>query len=439
MNRRDFLASGAGGTLGAALTGGIDGTGSGRAVPGSEAQAGTRDAGASGGLPSAQAADAESGFRAQFVRLQQEVFLNAAGGTPLGAFAQQGLRAYEDFWRLGPADGRGAAFNEMLSDTRSGLARLIGAAPEEIALVQCTKQGEQIVLDGLPELRSGGNIVTNDLHFSGSLHNLIGLRGVGVDVRIVRSSDWQTDLEAMSAAIDDDTALVSVTLVSNVNGHVEPMRAIADLARARGAHVYADVIQAAGIVPIDVEAMGIDFAAGNGYKWLFGPHGTGFLYVRRELQGTALADRLFPGHVQHNYPPWIDPPIAGEPDFVYTQADDAQRYQPGHVAYLCYAAVQRGLERIESVGVDNALRHTVALNQRLYAGLDPDRYECISPHRDRSPIITFRGPAGPGVLDALQASNVVVSYSPGPQIRVSPALFNNESDVDALIAVLESV
>ena len=88
----------------------------------------------------------------------------------------------------------------------------------EIAFVQCTKHGEQIVLDGLPALRTGGNVVTNDLHFSGSLHHLVGLRRAGIDVRIVRSAGWQTDVAAMAESIDDDTALVSVTLISNVNG-----------------------------------------------------------------------------------------------------------------------------------------------------------------------------------------------------------------------------
>jgi selenocysteine lyase/cysteine desulfurase len=428
MNRRSFLASGAGGVLGVSLAPQAVAAGDDADVAGI--------AGESGGH---SVSPASSQVRDLFPRAQAEVFLNAAGGTPLSTFAERGLRGYEDFWRLGPADGRGAAFGARLDETRAGIAALLGAHPEEIALVQCTKHGEQIVLDGLPSLREGGNVVTNDLHFSGSLHNLIGLRRAGLDVRIVRSRDWRTDLDAMADAIDDATALVSVTLVSNVNGHIEPIREIAELAHARGAWVYADIIQAAGIVPLDMAAMGIDFAAGNGYKWLFGPHGTGFLYVRRELQGTALQDRLFPGHVGYNYPPWTDTPDAGEPDFIYTPPDDAQRYQPGHLAYLCYAALHEGLGFIDATGVERARQHSVALNQRLLAGLDEVRYECISPHVDRSPIIAFRGPEGDGMLQALQGSNVVVSYSSGGQVRVSPAIYNDEADIDALIEVLQQV
>jgi len=427
MNRRDFIATGAGGALGAALP---------RPQGAAKSETTTAAAAAPESGAAAGEGSAVQASRGQFPRLQNEVFLNAAGGTPLGGFVEPGLRDYEDWWRLGPGDGRGAAIGDLLDETRGGLARLIGAHANEIAFVQCTKEGEQIVLDGLPALRAGGNVVTNDLHFNGSLHNLVGLREAGMDVRIVRSENWRTNVDAMAAAIDDDTALVSVTLVSNVNGHIEPVRAIADIAHAHGAHVYADIIQAAGVFPLDVEALGIDFAAGNGYKWLFGPHGTGFLYVRQDLQGTVLEDRAFPGHMSHNYAPWVDAPDPQLPAFPYTGRADAQRYQTGHQAYLCYAALHRGLAFVDEVGVANALAHSVVLNQRLLAGLDTVRYTCISPHVDRSPIITFRGQAGLDVAGALQATNVVVALGAGPQIRVSPAVFSDAGDIDALIAVL---
>ena len=433
MNRRDFLAVGAGGALGSAFN-----RPGGDAVEPEPSRVAGEAAGSRSTQPSEQIA---SSARRLFPRLENEIFLNAAGGTPLGAFAEAGLRGFEDFWRLGPDEGRGESFAAMLSETRAGIAEILGARSEEIAFVQCTKQGEQIVLDGLPALREGGNVVTNDLHFAGSLHNLIGLRRAGLDVRIVASRDWRTDVDAMRAAIDDETALVSVTLVSNVNGHVEPIRELADIAHAHGAHVYADVIQAAGIVPVDVREMGIDFAAGNGYKWLFGPHGTGYLYVREELQGEVLEDRLFPGHVGYNYEPWVEAPDPDESDFLFEVPTDAQRYQPGHLPYLCYAAVREGMGFIDDLGVENVRSHSVNLNSRLLDALDPDRYACISPHVDRSPIITFRF-NDPGAVvdlaDRLSAANLVVSLSGSGRIRVSPAIFNNEDDVDALIEVLGS-
>ena len=216
MNRRNFLAAGVGGAMSVPLAG-WPAKGNGLLIQ-RRPQAGVRDL---------------------FPRLQREAFLNAAGGTPLSTFAEEGLRSHEDMWRWGRGDGRGEAFGEMLTDTRARFAQLIGARPSEISFVQCTKAGEQIVLDSVDSIKSGGSIVTNDLHFNGSLHNLIGLKKAGRDVRIVRARDWRIDLAEMEAAIDKKTALVTVTLVSNINGHVEDVRALSDIAHRNGALIFA--------------------------------------------------------------------------------------------------------------------------------------------------------------------------------------------------------
>ena len=408
MNRRDFFAVGLTGALSAATFG-------------------------KGQRQTATTQNEE--IRDAFPRLKEETYLNAAGMMPLGTFSLEGLHQYLAFQQLGPADGRGTYVRDMQSQIRSLFAALIGAEESEVGLVHCTKAGEQIVLDALEELRQGKNIVTNDLHFTGSLHNLIGLQQAGRDVRIVRARDWAVPFEAMEAAIDDRTALVAVSLVSNINGHVEDIEALSRLAHAHGALVYADIIQAAGIVPLDVKQMGIDVAACSCYKWLYGVHGTGFLFVRQALQGTRLPDHLFPGRAHHNYAPWVEHVDAAHGDFIYEARHDARRYQPGHVSYLGYCAAYEGLKFLQEVGVENALAHSMRLNHRLKAQLDPDRYRCISPDVDRSPIITFITKDPDAVRQRLMEAKVVVSLG-GNRMRVSPALYNNEADIDLLTEVL---
>src|SRR5437867_11957174 len=99
---------------------------------------------------------------------------------------------------------------------------------------------------------SGGNLVTNDLRYAGSIHDYIGRRKAGMDVRIVKHRDWRIELRDMERVVDRKTKLVSITLVSNVNGWDEDAKALSDLAHSHGAFVYADIIQAAGSVPVDV-------------------------------------------------------------------------------------------------------------------------------------------------------------------------------------------
>ncbi len=411
MKRREFLASGLGGPLVAVAMG------RGNAVA---------------------YASKDEEIRAAFPRLEEQIYLNAAGMMPLSTFSEDGLRRYTEFQRLGSHNVRGEYVQEVQAEIRGLFANLVGAEPSEIGLVHCTKAGEQIALDALEGPEQGGNIVTNDLHFTGSLHNLIGLQKAGRDVRIVRAKDWQVSLEDMQAAIDDRTALVTVSLVSNINGHVEDMAALSKVAHAHGALVYADIIQAAGIVPIDVQALGIDIAACSCYKWLYGVHGTGFLFVSQKLQGKSLRDRLFPGHVRHNYSPWVEAADPLHDDFLYKTPEDATRYQPGHVSYLGYCAAYEGMKFIQRVGVDAALEHSLRLNRRLKSQLDPNRYPCISPHIEQSPIITFKTRESEAIRKRLGEANLVVSLG-GNRLRVSPALYNTEADIDALSTALTGV
>ncbi len=377
-----------------------------------------------------------SDHRSLFPWLSREVYINAARGTPMSSSSSAALDKYQELIRYGYGDGRGDHFRKVMARIRERYGQLIGAKESEVALIQCTKAGEQIVLDGLPKLRSGGNIVTNDFHYSGSLHNLIGLKKSGVDVRIVKGSDWTVAPEAMGAAIDDNTALLAITLVSNINGRIEPMKELAEMARAKGALIYADIIQAAGIMPLDVRKLGIDFAACSGYKWLFGIHGTGFLFVREEHQGSALADRLFPGHVTHNYTPWAATETDAEEGlYEYHAPTDARRYQPGHLNYMGFCSLYEGIELIHQIGVDNMLAHSVKLNRRLHSQLDLDRYPCISPHRDSSPIIAYLGSDNATLKALLNKAGVSVTFQ-GNRIRVSPAIYNTEEDMDLLASIM---
>ena len=394
--------------------------------------------------PTAENAPGSDTVRGWFPRMEEETYLNAAAATPLGAPTKAGIEAFEEYWTRGPGDGRGDDFGERLTRVRKSFARLVGARDEEIAFVQCTKAGEQIVLDGVEALRRGGNLVTNDLHFTGSLHNLEGLRRAGVDVRIVRSREFDLDVRAMAEAIDERTALVCVSHPSNVHGRLERLPELCELAHRHGALVYADIIQSAGATPLDLRALGVDFAACSAYKWLLATHGIGFLYVRAEHQGNALADRMFPGHVRHQYAPWTTKPAAAKPSaqvpvaerFSYRPPSDASRYQPGHPSYIGLYALSESLPLLEMIGVERVHAHSVALNARLLDGLDRERFTCISPRPGESTIVTLQVVGDPAPVRArLERARITVSFS-GRRIRVSPALYNQDRDVDRLLEVL---
>ncbi len=301
--------------------------------------------------------------RSLFPRAQQEVYLNAAAGTPAlqlcGARTEEVSRLLE----IGVVAGSSRLSEQSSFGDPRLFAQLIGVDRDEIGLVHCTKAGEQIVLDSYRRFETEATL--SRMTFTSAVRSTIWWDFVR---RVVISGSCATrtgkiDPHSMEEAMDGKTGLLAITLLSNLNGHLEDIRRLADRVHALGGLVYADIIQAAGIYPLAMREMGIDFAACSGYKWLFGPHGCGFFYVRKELQGTVLPDHLFPGHVQPNYSPFVGTPATGEPDYAYRAPLDARRYQPGHISYLGYCALYEGLKFLSEVGIEKALGHSLGLNR----------------------------------------------------------------------------
>ncbi|HYM12630.1 MAG TPA: aminotransferase class V-fold PLP-dependent enzyme [Bryobacterales bacterium] len=412
MNRRELLAAGAGVAAGLAAGG--------RAVAGGAA---------------AKVGQIES-IRSEFPRAVEQVYLDAAAHVPLSKYTAEGMRKYMDFHMYGPGEGRGAYAAESVRQAKALFAKLINAKPSEIAFVICTKAGEARVVNGLGIQESGGNLVTNDLHYAGSIHDYIGRRKHGMDVRIVKHRDWHIDLGDMEKAVDRKTKLVSITLVSNVNGNVENAKAISELAHAHGAYVYADIIQAVGSVPVDVKALGIDFAACSNYKWLQGIRGAGFLYVREDLQGTAVKDTIFPGYVDFNYAPWVTRPEQGQGDFPYRANRNGSRYEAGNVSDVGYAGEYEALQRILAIGVDNIYAHTRPMCERLKKELPGMGYTLITPREAASSMVVVQAKDLKAVRSKLARANIQVTTTGENRVRISPALYNNMGDIDRLLAAL---
>jgi selenocysteine lyase/cysteine desulfurase len=375
-------------------------------------------------------------IRKEFPRAVSQVYLDAAANMPLPKYTADGMRRYMDFHMYGPADGRGQYAAEAVRQARTLFARLINAKPAEIAFVPSTKAGEAAIVNGLRIQESGGNVVTNDLHYAGAVHDYIGRRKAGMDVRIVKHRDWRIELDDMAKAVDRKTRLISITLVSNVNGWVEDAKALSALAHSHGAYLYADIIQAAGSIPVDVKALGIDFAACSNYKWLQGARGAGYLYVREDLQGKVVQDLSFPGYVYFNYPPWVTARDTAAEEFPYVAPRDAGRYQPGNVSYVAYAGQYEALKRILALGMDSIFSYTKPMCDRLKKELPALGFKSITPAEAASSIVTVQAKDLKTTMAKLEKANIQVTRAGENRIRISPALYNTMGDIDRLLSAL---
>ncbi len=403
--------------------------------------------GGAAGLVAAATPDFAS-VRADFPRATNEVYFNSAAQHPLGVHSVRGMQRYMDFLHLGPGNGRRDFWETGFNEVKPMFARLIHAQPSEIALCPSTTVGENMILGGMD--LAGHNVVTNDLHYTSSISNYKVREKNGLDVRIVKHRDWHIDLGDMERAVDKKTKLIAVSLVSSVNGHLENIKALSDLAHAHGGYLFADIIQGAGAIPIDVQAMGIDFASCAMYKWLQGEHGFGFLYIREGLAGAVVKTLQYTGHPDFNYPPWVKAPQPGAPDIINHTPSGAAAFECGTPSVITYAAQYESFKYIDKLGVDRIRAHARTLTGRLQKELPALGYTPITPQDAGTPIVTFLCKDAEAVKSKIRAAartgrakisitgpNSALTVGRfGNHIRFSVSVFNNQQDVDRVLEVL---
>lgn len=362
-------------------------------------------------------------------------YLNSAFIHPMPVFAAEAVRRYLDTRTF--REERRHTGDELASQAKAQFAALINARPAEISFVQNTSTGENLVVNGLGVPANDGNVVTDALHFDGSLVLYGELAKRGLDVRLVRPREWRIELADMERVVDRKTRLIAVSLVSWYNGFQHDLKAVCDLAHAHGAHVYADIVQAAGNTPIDVRASGVDFCACSTFKWLMGDFGLGFLYVREELL-DAVVRRTQYGYQQadtelHYLP--SDPP-ADMPVTWSLHADASAHFEVGTYAQPVVNGLLQSLPWLKRIGVENIQAHRQPLLRKLHQEMPRLGFTPITPPDMQSALASFvTRDAERRFSDRLRRAKVSVSLG-GDRMRISPSIFNDEHDIDALLNAL---
>lgn len=378
-------------------------------------------------------------------RVQEfETCLNAGRWHPLSNGARKAAELYQEYKQRGIWDRSGPwtasnsnAHGGSHAETKRLFAQLINASVDEVAFVQSTTAGENLVVQALGLPAVGVNIVTDGLHFEGSLYLYDALRQGGMDVRIVRPKNWRVPMDELERVIDGKTRLVAVSLVSYINGFEHDLTRICEVAHAKGALVFADVAQAAGALPVDVKASGVDFCATASYKWLMGDFGLGFLYARKGLLGRQVkrsvhSYRQLRGFSNHMFP--YDAPVDAEVSWAQ-QETAAGYFEMGTLANGVSETLAYSLDYIQQLGVERIHRHSQGLIARLRTEVPRLGYPLITPEDSKGPLVAFQVEKLEELEARLKKAKVDVTVT-DHRMRVSPSVYNDQADIDRLLRAL---
>jgi cysteine desulfurase/selenocysteine lyase len=313
-------------------------------------------------------------------------------------------------------------------NARRLVAGLLGARPEQVAFVRNTSDGLSTVANGL-DWRPGDNLVTFRNEFPSNLYPWLRIRdALGVEVRLCEERDGRVDLNELIALIDGRTRLVAISQVQYASGFRTDLERLGRAARAHDALLVVDVIQALGVVPIDVQAELIDVAAAACHKWLLTPEGVGLLYLsaraRERIQPTLVGWTSVP-----------NPDDYGNFEQGWNHGTLAWETGTGPVALIHGLAAS--LKLLNEVGIRQIQAYLETLTDHLCERLKDTEYEIVSSRQpgEKSQIVCIRQTAGLSSLDLyahLKQRNIITAPR-GDRLRISPHFYNTLEEIDELV------
>jgi cysteine desulfurase/selenocysteine lyase len=370
-------------------------------------------------------------FREMFPVTRHFAYLNHASAAALPRPVTEAMTRYLTECGSGGSEAL-TEWDETLEQIRQVAARFIGARGDEIVFTGSVSHGLNIVAAGL-DWQQGDNLICAETEFPANVYPWINLRRRGVEIRFVPAHDNRILVEDVAGLMDDRTRLVAISFVEFGTGFRNDLHGLANLCHREGVYLCVDGIQGLGALQFSVAQTPVHFMAAHAAKWMLGPVGAGFLYVRRDLLSR------------------LDPVMTGWRGVVdrnnYYRYDSSlrasgERFEPGSLNAVGLLGMGAAMELLLSVGLAEIEDRILRLTDSLIAGLRAHGCIITTPiahPRERSGIVCFRHPAveTAELAEHLRAENVVVSLR-GDVIRVSPHFYNTAAELDRLLAVLPS-
>jgi selenocysteine lyase/cysteine desulfurase len=320
------------------------------------------------------------------------------------------------------------AWMEEVRLAKVAFARLIGAAPDEVAVFSSVSEATSAVASALDFTGRKRGVVASEMEFPTSGHVWLAQERRGARVSWVATDDGMIDGAAYDAAIGDDTALVAACSAHYLNGFIQDIGRIVARAHDADALVFTDAYQALGAIPVNVRESGVDFLASGNLKYLMGVPGIAFLYVRPEITNT------------------LHPTVTGWFGRANPFAFDAKRldWSTGASRFDCgtppvmnaYIA-RAGMEMLLAIGIEKIREWHQVLSRRLCEG---GRERGLTQHGTSDPARKTANTAfvvtdSHAIEHAMRARGILPSAR-GPVIRLAPHFYNTIADVDTALDVL---
>ncbi len=372
--------------------------------------------------------------REDYPILATSVYMNSNSMGAMPRAARDGLGEYLDTWEREGVEAWDR-WPDVIDETADGIARFFGGAPGHTALNQNVAFFQAAVASTIDFSKPRNKVVTEALMFPNVIYVWERFGSLGARLHLVPSDDgMHIRAERILEAIDEETAIVSISHAVYVSGALLDVTAICRRAHEVGALVMVDVYQTLGVVPFDVNEWGADFVVGGSHKWMCGGPGTAFLYARPEVLPT-LRPRTT-GWFAHA------DPFAFEPAPI-RYAEGAWRLMGGTPSVPAYFVARAAQKNLHELGIERIRAHNLALSRIVIERAQAAGLTVHSPLEDerRTGFVAVDFPGSQEVSRRLVEERFKHDWRPGCGLRIGPHFYNTEAEVqrfmDRMIELVE--
>lgn len=362
--------------------------------------------------------------RSRFRIFDRKVYLNTCSQGPLSDAVQAGFEDYLASWHE-----QGSPWERWIEHyeaARAAFAQFINASPDEVAIVTSVSAGINSVASAL-NFRERPKVVMGEFEFPTMGHVWLGQRARGADVQFVSAEGNRIPNDRYEEVIDRQTLIVPLTHVCFKNGFRSEVDAITQIAHGGGAFVMLDDYQDCGTRPVNVKAMDLDFYLAGTLKYLLGPPGLAFLYVRKELIST-LAPSVTGWFAQTN-------PFTYNPQH-FELSPTARRFESGTPSIPNVYGAVPGFQLLQKIGMDEVARHIRSLTQQLLRSASEMGIVAKTPADSAGPLVVLQSRNSTLLVQKLAERGIVASNR-YDGLRISFHVYNTTDDVDAVTEILK--
>ncbi|HJZ45650.1 MAG TPA: aminotransferase class V-fold PLP-dependent enzyme [Roseiflexaceae bacterium] len=361
-------------------------------------------------------------YRPLFPVAERHANFNHAGVSPVNTRAVAAMNSFNERTANEPFGDFREQVEGDLRDLRQRLATLINArSVDEIVLMPNTAMGINIAALSLP-LRPGDNVLVLDGDYPANIYPWMNLAHRGVLTKIVPARNGGLDLDLLQSRIDSHTRVIAMSTVLFATGFRNDIEGVGRICKQRGIFFVVDGIQSLGALPFDVQAANVDFLAAGSQKWLLGPIGGGFLYVRRELLDDLVAGPYVGAASVVDAPNFLD--------YNFTLQPTAERFNLGSSGIVNQLGLRASVSLIQEIGIERIAERVLMLAGTAIGDLQERGYrisaDTAPEHRSGIVIVEVDDPAA--TCARFQKAGIIC-IPRGKGFRIAPHFYNTEEEI----------